>query len=222
MIDDLKLGFKTIRFAHGIKMSVGCVCVVIPLAIAMCVMGLWSNYQFPAGYFFAFSAMLIVQLLFSVNMSSLAATSPQKKRLQTRVPAVVNTFGMLVGYLMLVAVEVILTIIWPEKTELACGQIVWTVLFTVAIMLYSALAYKLYVLSTILFIIIVVPLISATSSGFLVFRFGNNSLGSLILTAAVGIVAILLCGFLSYLIFLAVYKFPISKHSQAATLRKSL
>lgn len=221
MINNLKLGFKTLKYAHAVKSTLIMSGVIMILGILMCVMNVAVEYTFPGGYFFMLTALFMVQLLYSVNISNLVQASPVKKRLQTSVPAVMSTFCMLAGYLLTVLTEGIVAYFRPEGINYICGQILFTAVLAGVIMLYTGICYKYFAAATIMFAAVFSLFYSYLIRGWFI-SFAGGGWGMFALTAAIGLAVILICGVLQYLLSLAVYKVPLSKQAQAASLRKQL
>lgn len=226
MISDLKLGFKILRYAHALKSTSILAVIIVVFGLAWCVLNVVSPAAaggIPGGYFLMLTGLFMVQLLYSVNMSNLVQASPAKKRLQTSVPAVLSTFCMLAGYLLTVLTAGITVCIRPEKVGIVCGQIIFTVVIMSVVMLYMAVCYKYFVTATVMFVGIFAVCYSylACEKGWNI-SFAGNSWFIFVLTAAVGLAAILVCGVLQYFLSLAVYKAPMSKRAQMASLRRQL
>lgn len=223
MINNLKLGLKTLRFAHALKSSLIIGIVMAVLGVAMCLMGILGEENFMGGYFIMMLGLFLIQMLWSVNISNLVQASPVKKRLQTSVPAVLSTFCMTVGYLIVVLTEIVVGCIRPDRISYICVMILFTAIVMDIIMFYAALCYKYFVLATILFIACFVVcygfLMTKTEQLAGLMKFGW---GSFVLITVLGIAILWVSGVLQYFISLAVYKAPMSKHAQSATLRRQL
>lgn len=223
MINDLKLGFKILRYAHAVKVTLIMNVVIVIMGILLCVLNVMVENSFPGGYFIMLTALFLIQLIYSVNMSNLVQASPMKKRLQTSVPAVMSTFCMSAGYLITVLTEGIVVSFRPEGMSYICGQIVFTVVIMGVIMLYTGICYKYFVAATVMFIAVFFICYSymAVGGGWYI-SFADGGWFMFILTAAAGLAVILICGVLQYLLSLAVYRAPMSKRAQAASLRRQL
>lgn len=223
MINDLKLGFKVLKYAHAVKSTLVLGGIMVLIGIALCILNVAVENSFPGGYFIMITALFLLQLLYSVNMSNLVQASPMKKRLQTSVPAVIGTFCMLMGYLLTVLTEGIVAYFGPEEINYICGQILFTMVVMGVIMLYTGICYKYFVVATVMFILVFAICYSylISSRGWFI-SFAGDGWGMFALTAAAGLAFILICGVLQYLLSLAVYKAPMSKRTQAASLRRQL
>lgn len=94
MIKDIKLGLSVMKYGLNFKVSM--------LALLICVgMGVVLTFLLPVGIigciYIAMGLLFIVQLIYSVSVSTMVQTSPHKKRMQTIVPSILGTLCMLVS-----------------------------------------------------------------------------------------------------------------------------
>ena len=228
MINDLKLGFKIMKYGHSAKLSIiGSVAFAV-LGLVFCAIGITTTSSFLGGYLLMMSALLLLQLISTVNAANLVQTSPMKKRLQTSVPALFSIFLMLTAYLLNVVVVAVAVCANPEAVELFCTLIICTAVMTGVIMLYYGAVYKYFVVSTVIFFIIFIFIYPSVISGDINDELYWNFMPfagyweNFALTVVIGLGIILVCGVLQYLISLAVYKAPISKLALGARLRSQL
>lgn len=224
MINNLKLGFKIMKYGHSAKLSMIGSIVMIVLGILLCVINFTGLYGFPGGYFFMVSVLLLLQLLSTVNAANLVQTSPVKKKLQTSVPALFSVLLMMAAYLLDVAVSAAAMGSNPDIVQYFCSQMLYTAVIMGGVMLYYGAVFKYFVVSTVFFLLVFVCIYPAAISGTIYWKFMPfaepwKNFG---LTAAAGLAIILVCGVLQYLISLAVYKAPISKRALGARLRSQL
>ena len=228
MINDLKLGFKIMKYGHSVKLSIiGSIAMAV-LGLVFCAIGITTTSSFLGGYLLMMSALLLLQLISTVNAANLVQTSPMKKRLQTSVPAIFSTFLMLTAYLLNVAVVAVAVCANPEAVEFFCTLIMCTAVLTGVIMLYYGAVYKYFVASTVIFFIIFIFIYPSVISGDIKDELYWNFMPfagyweNFALTVVIGLAIILVCGVLQYLISLAVYRAPISKLALGARLRSQL
>lgn len=225
MINNLKLGFRTLKFAHAVKSTAILGVIIFILGEAMCLLDHWLplNGGLPGGYFFMLVVLFMIQLLYSVNMSNLVQSSPVKKKLQTSVPATMSTFCMLTAYLLVLATEGFVAYKRPERIGIVCVHVVFTIIIMALIMLYTAVCYKYFFGGTILFF--AVFFISygyfMNGEGWLV-RFQEYGWSAFARLGILGAAVLLAFGVLQYLLSLAVYRAPMSKRAQSASLRRQL
>lgn len=228
MINDLKLGFKIMKYGHSAKLSIIGSIVLAMLGLVICIISITAKISFPGGYFLTMSVLLLLQLISTVNAANLVQTSPMKKKLQTSVPAFFSILMMLAAYLLNVVVVAVVVCANPEEEVHFYTQIIYTAALMGMIMLYYGAVYKYFVVSTIVFFTIfmfVYPsIISGDISEKLYWSFMPfaEPWQNFTLTAVIGLAFILVCGVLQYLISLAVYKAPISKLALGARLRSQM
>lgn len=224
MITNLKLGWKTIKYAHGFKGNIAAAVIMagfgLLISAANMAMGILGGL---GGIFMIISAMFPAQLIYSLSMSALVQTSPAKKRMQTAVPAAITCSSMMVMYLFFVLVNVIMAAVKPEYAAQICSQLLSVSFFAFMIMLYVSVCYKYFWVSFVMFFAVYsfCFLGMAYESPLRSDIFGADA-GSFLLAALIGLAVIAAGGFVEYGVSLLVYKAPMSKRAQAASLRKSL
>lgn len=225
MINNLKLGFKITKYGHAAKFTYIASAVLLVIGVLFSVLtcafgGITeeSVSPLPGGYFMTLIALFLLQLLSTVSAANLVQTSPQKKRLQTTIPAVMSVTLMIAGYLFTVAIMGVTCCFNPEAINTAAIQLFDSAVLSGIVMLYYGAVYKYFYTSTILFFVL---FFSATfgANGFSAILPVDGSWTGWVLAVVLGAVVILVCGFLEYLISLAVYKAPVSKMALGAKLR---
>lgn len=230
MINDIKMGFKLLKYGHCAKLSfVACIISAV-FSVVWSFLSIGGHSSFPGGYFLMLSSLFLIQLLCTVNAAGLTASSPAKKKLQTKIPAVISAATMLAGHLINVVSLGICACVEPRTMGTVCTLILLTAFLMGVVMMYAAVCYKYFVLSTVVFIVIFVAVYGPLLG--LVFDRNDKLAGSLILlerpwgdfwlAAALGLGIILVSGLLQYLLSLAVYKAPISKMALGARLRSQM
>lgn len=224
MISDLKLGFRMLRYGHGLKSNL--IGGILMLAAGFFLQGvtILSNGDMPnpGSIFLLIGAMFPIQIIYSLSVSNLIQASPAKKRMQTSVPAVISGSCMLALYLIHVLISAAITAVQPQRLQYTCNQTVGLAFFAVCLMLYMAVCYKYFWVSFILFFAVYnYTYYSTTYSGTLSFGFRESRI-SLLLAAVTGIVIIIAGGFLQYGLSCLVYKAPMSKRAQGNMLRKTM
>lgn len=224
MINNLKLGIKIFRYGSGWVSMMVCSGIFL-------VLGLLMNIGYdvleiagrPGDIFLLFVAVCPIQILYSLSASNFIASSPAKKRMQTSVTATVCCFNMIVMYLVNFLFKVIMLTGHPENIGTACAEMVSLAGLAVLFMLYLAVAYKCFWMSIVGGIAAYFYTI-ARLNGLNVFlpEIFENSAGSFALALFIGLVIIVLGGFGQYGLALLVYKLPMSKYAQSATVRKEM
>ncbi|MGN0353228.1 MAG: hypothetical protein ACI4ES_16430 [Roseburia sp.] len=220
MIKQLKMGFKLMKYAYGLKSC------LIAGAFFM-VLGILQEYFWEIGnqatgaLFILITAMWPLQLLYSINAANVTQASPCKKKIQTSVSAITGFVSFLLMYL------VVLGIFWMKyKTqtiteEQAVMRLIMLNISIVVLMIYMAVALKYFWVSTVVFLIVFM----ATTFGFQIVSYNcPECFGGISIEAAslMGVAAVVLGTFLQYGISILLYKKPVSKYSQIASLRKKM
>lgn len=225
MMRELKLGCRLLRYGYGLKTVCILAVVFLGCGIAYYVMGLTGGERFTAvsGVMLVCVAMLPTQVLQSLNVTSLVQASPAGKRMQTAVPAVVSCAGMIVAYLTVVLIRSIEVWGHPEGLYTVCNELLLQAACSMGIMIYMGIGYKYFVASSLL----MVPFLWFVLLGgslIEVFSEENTAWGGMAFGAAVllGAAVVLLGGVFQYLLSLLLYRVPVSKIAQTASLRKQL
>lgn len=223
MINNIKLGFKIMKYGHSAKLSIIMSIVMAVIGLLYSIVGIRVRSLFPGGYFMMMAQLLLVQLTYTVNAVNLAAASPRKKQLQTAVPALMSMVLMLPAYLLTVVSFGVSVCIAPESADAACTQMMLSVAMMGAVMLYIGSCYKYFVISSAVFVLLVInyPMLANYAHRWKFMLFADLW-GNFGVTAAIGLAILLICGVLEYLISLAVYKAPISKMALGSRLRNQL
>jgi len=227
MINDLKLGIKSLRFAHGrIANSIGGL-VLFVSGLGVLIAGAKSTVTaFFGGYFLMCAGMFLTQMIYSLNVTGLVQSSPAKKKLQTSVPAVVSFTSMVLIYLIIILIRGLTVLQYPQMTNEVCSSLIIHALVMVVVMVYEAVAYKYFFMSIVMFFFIYFSIYSMEEglSHLLDFSaWGILGSGSAFFAAvAIGMLILVLGGLAQYLISLLVYRVPLSKMAQTATLRKEM
>ena len=224
MINDLKLGFKIMKYGHSAKLSIiGSIALAV-LGLVFCAIDIMAMQSFLGGYLLMLSSLLLLQLISTVNAANLVQTSPMKKKLQTSVPAFFSIVLMLLAYLLNVVVAAVAVCANPGAIERFCTEIMCTAVLMGLIMLYYGAVYKYFIASTVFFFIFFMFIEPFALYGELQWDFMPfaGPWANFVLMTVIGLAIILVCGVLQYLISLAVYKAPISKLALGARLRSQL
>lgn len=222
MLKDFKLGIRLLKYAHSARMTMIIAGVMVLFGILITPLNLINREaSLPGGYFIMLSVLFLIQLISSVSIAKLAQVSPAKKRLQTSVPTMLNLVFMSSGFFLSAVVEYICILLWPEETQLIAGRLLFTAVIMGVVILYSAVAYKLFFLGTVFFLVIFFTCYVFLSDGGWTVRLWESS-GLFWQVVLIGFAIIALCCLLQYGISLALYRLPMSKYAQSATLRKQL
>lgn len=223
MINDLRLGIKSLRYSHGWKKTGICAALLMVPGVALVLMGPELDLGFYSGFILVIEAIYPMQLLYSLSVSNMLQVSPVKKKMQTTVPALLCTFCMAVIFLFTLLLFGI-RIAWnPSGIYNLCGELVQYAVWMVCVMVYMAVAYKYFVLSTCGFLVLNVVLVPGARipEAFVDFSV-LEGVGAPFLAAALGLGLIAAGGLLEYLLSLLVYRAPMSKLAQTPSLRREL
>ncbi len=214
MIKRIEKELKMIRYANGLKISVVAIFIFLMVGILY---QFSSNMRLFGDYFIAITAINAVQMVFSLNVSGLIASSAHKKSMQTVLPALV-CFGIsILTYL-------ILEIYKAGRIDIQqlSGGMLYEGVLILVFMLYTAFCYKMFFIATAGFLVaffatyIGMGAMNGTGLG----NFALNLPVSLSFMA--GVLIVIAGGILQYLIFRLLYKLPISKNSQYSSIRKCM
>lgn len=212
-MEQFKLGWKLLRYAYGIKtcMGWGIVFLVGGTALTFLPHGL----GFMGIFFLMMGSLWISQLYFSLGVSNMAQSSPRNRQLQTVIPTMICFVINLVEYLIVLLVS-LPRLAGAGEEELKDISAMWLYAAFIGFMLmvYTGTAYKLFVISTIIFFVVFygipwgwIPLPSVTVS-------------SVWQAAAVGFGMIVLGALVQYGLSRLVYKLPMAKNGQLKALQK--
>ena len=219
MINDLKLGYRSLRYTYNLKGNITSAALMFGLGILISLFSSINTYM--GSFFIMIAGMMPVQMIYSLNITGLVLSSPVRKRMQTRIPTVCSLVSILGIYLFLAVMKVLCAWVNPEMQSYYCKDLVAAAVFGAAMMLYMGIAFKYFWISTILFFTGFI-LISDVIERVLYSNGGIWSQGvvSFAIAILLGIAILAAAAFLSYLLSLALYKKTVSKRSQNANLQK--
>lgn len=225
MINDIKKGIKLMRYGYGLKSLVVISIIYIICGILILGMGLFT----PGGIKVATQGMMLfivpimpVQLLHSLNASKMMSSSPMRKQLQTIIPSAISCIGMLTIYIFFILYSLLAMFMNPGRIGVLCGDIAYAAIGAALFIVYLSLAYKYMIVCSIAFITLYMAFTVAYVNMPKIEFLNNANIFTLIGVAALGILFIIIFGFVGYLLTLLTYKAPMSKYSQNVYLRKEL
>jgi len=195
------------------------------LSILLLVFGNFEMHLYFYGiYFLEMIGIFPVQLLFSLGASNMVMASSVRKRLLTSVPAVLTSVSMMLCYLASALIMGGKLLLHPEGKARACMMLLSSAAIMAGIMLYTAIAYKYFVLATVLFAVSVAVMLNIGSPDMLLMLFPQMErvAFSYPVVVLLGLGAIAAGGGLEYLLTLLVYRAPLSKQAQVASLRRQM
>lgn len=225
MIREIKLSFRMLKYAYGLKSNMAIALIVGIIGFFIEILSHGTSWI--GGFFIMAMSMFGVQFLYCVSLANLVLSSPYRKRLQTSMPAYVNLTVNFIVFTILIALRLLWIYLYPQEQ----GQIVTSMLFIagmgVLFSVYTSLAYKYFIIS-----MIIIVTLSAFAGGF----WGLKSvIGTISVSAAndvwflspgMMIVITYACVFtgtvFQYLVSLAIHKKPMSKRAQGASMKRYL
>lgn len=213
MIKNYKLGLKLLKYSYGIKQCVLFALLFAGIGILFFVV---NSSGFLGPLYVGLSAVYIMQLLSTLNISSLVQSSPGKKALQTSIPVLVGLPVYLLTYGLTVLIEMQLLRIGRTQVQDVVGALIFAGMIEMWMLVYCGLVYKWFWSSVIMFCtaaIFTEPLRYLMEET--VFPYV-----SLWGAAVIGLVEILAGGCLQYLLSRMVYRLPIARAAQMRTLQK--
>lgn len=226
MINDIKKGIKLMRYGYGLKSIVVVSIIYIICGFLILGMLLFASENVKLGtqgVLIFIIPVFLVQLLHSLNVSKMALSSPMRKQLQTSIPSVISCIGMLIIYIFFILYCLLTISISPERAGALCVDIMFAALSAALIMIYLPICCKYMAVSILFFIILYMTLSVTYVMNMPDIEFLNNAnVFTFLCVAALGILFIIIFGFVGYLLSLLVYKAPVSKYSQNVYLRKEL
>ncbi|MCR4781314.1 MAG: hypothetical protein K5851_01000 [Lachnospiraceae bacterium] len=112
-----------------------------------------SNMSFPlGGLFIAIMPMYFAQMYLGLSLSGMVSSSGMAKKLFYDVPVALYTCFMMVSYTVVVLLRVWMIHVNPEYTSIAKLGVVELGIICIILNLYTALVFKYYIISVILFI----------------------------------------------------------------------
>lgn len=224
MIKQFKMGFKMLRYAHGIKSCIVWCFITFLMGVLLEIGAVEENVggNHVAIYLVMMIAIWPLQLLVSLNVPNVVASSPWKKKIQTSVMALISVFTFLISYIVVVSIEGIKYSIGRTRAEDFTSYVIWAACFAMVLMLYMAFSMKYFVVSTIGFIVVM----SSTSIIVSLRQYTDLEIFHKTFHPAVTIllggVLIVVGALLEYGVSLLIYKAPVSKYAQMNSLRKKM
>lgn len=215
MINDIKFGFKLMKHGLQFKTSMFCIVlfVVIGIGTEMSVSGfVGGNVYMMVGCVF------IYQLVQSITCAGLVQTSPQKKRLQTIVPAVC-TF---VGATLVNTISIVVKLLVAPRNNASTSSMVLNILFSsacmICVLVYIATVNKMFWIPTMIFFVTLFVL--GFLDGMLLAK-GTSVNISLGMAIAISYLAVVVGSVLMYAVSLALYKKEFSKMAFESMLKRA-
>ena len=220
MINNWKLGLKSLKYAYGIKPNFFLMIVFMLISLVFYTIGPRINSRFLGGYMLMCMAILPTQMVYSLSVSNIVQSSPLKKKMQTIVPAVFTCGNLVIMYLINVLIYGVMVWVHPESVLEMGNEVLLLALTMMVMSIYMGLAYKYFAVSVIMFLFVYFSLY--IGKNFVILdQFGSGAVFFGIM-ALLGLASVVVGGVMQYWVSLLVYKAPMSKMAQVASLRKEL
>lgn len=227
MIKQLQMGFKLLKYTHGIATNIASLILIFVIGtyfelLPVLEPGIEHRYIINVGsYFIMMSALFILQMLISLNVPNVVAVSPWKKRIQTSVFALMVIVSYGITFLPMLGMKYFKYSSGILTYSALVEELMLLPVMTILTIVYMAVALKYFVASTVIFFIILPVVMGVQAVGPLVgwFSYAGISLGMAI---ALCVAAIFLGAALSYGVLCLLYKKPVSKYSQNNSLKKKM
>ena len=232
LLKEISLGFKAVRYGFQLKSNIAMVIIFFILGILSDIFCGGTALSYFGGIYMSIGAIVPMQLICSLGVSSIAKTSPKRKHMETFIPTACSTITMLVVYTVLVIIKGILCQLNPENAKVISSQLIAVGITCAVILIYCGVVYKHFVISMIL--LIGAMSIGGGYTGVMLATVDELEGGSSLLTANIpfstsfgaatlaGYVLVLIGGFLCLLLTNLFYKHEMSKWAYGAALRKAM
>lgn len=213
MVKKFKFGMKLIKYCSGIWQ---CMFLALLFFVVGSLLFMLNMPGYLPPVYLGISNLYLIQLLQTLNTSSLVRCSPKGKALQTSVPVIVGVSSLLLIYGLTVVIELLLLKNGLTRTEDVVSALVIAGLFEMLILAYCGMAFKWFLVSLFLFLVCVFSFIPMQ------YLFNERVAPYIPLWGAVviGALEIMLGGCLSFALSLMIYREPMSKAAQMQSLRK--
>lgn len=216
MMQDLKTSWKLLKYTYQFKMN-------IAVAILFMVLGAIWLLNGPRGLYVAalyvyIGPCMLVQLTYNLLYANLVLTSTAKKALDETFPNVVSFVGSLIALVFAIVYMVVYSNARPEDEMSGGNMLVVIGLIMLVTIIYYSVAYKWFVVSTILFCFC---LAVTLAFGMALFIYSGVEI-SLLQGSLIGLGIVIGANLLGALIRKALYKLPNSPLAGGRSLRKAM
>lgn len=157
MLKNLKMGLSLLKYGFNIKQNIVMCSIFFVLGIIIEVFSKGTNVL--GAFYIVLVGMFVLQMILSMNMSSLVASSSLQKSLQTTIPAITNFIVDLV----FLTIVLVIKFIFIKTGMVTETDVIMTLthfaLLVLATFLYCGVCYKFFL---------------AASIGFIAFVLGEN------------------------------------------------
>ena len=211
MIEQLKLGFKMMRYTFGIKMCViiGAIFLVLGLAMECLPPGMSMG----GGAFVMVCGMWPAQLIYSLAVSNMVKTSKYAKAMETSVPTSVCFVPFVLCYIVIILFK-LPRLSGATEEMLGCmsAELIVCACIAAGLMVFCGIAFKLFTLS------VIIVFVLCCSSGILLDVFSvSMPFGMAVI---IGFAILVAGALLQYVLSCLLYKIPLAKGAQLRGLQK--
>ena len=222
MIENVKLIFALQKFGFQRRLQLGSMVIFYLIGV---VIELATRGTFWLGMFFMMLApMYMMQVIYSMCMSTLVTASPYGNRIQTSIASCGDLIFSLVSTTIIVIMKAVEVALYPQQKDALISVFVILSVMMLVLHMYIAFVYKFYVLSIVLLFVIIWPIsfymgysVSGTSS-FSLPTIPVSFAGAVLIAYGSTLIGVGLQCVLAKLI----YRAPLSKYAQGAAMRKYL
>jgi hypothetical protein len=156
MKNNLMKAMKLARYGLGARMNL---CMLILFGIGGVVWEFWAAYvQFEilgffdyGGVLLACGAMIVGQLLVSVDIAEMVQTSPYKKKIQISMPVQIGLVGNMVVLTLMIAIRILGCVLAGHEIGENLSDLWMPAVFIMVIMMWTGVLYKHFIASVIAF-----------------------------------------------------------------------
>lgn len=221
MIKSIKTGWMLMRYTYGLKGGVISAVLLLLGGLLLTVLPMGGTFGFgqTGSYLVLVVAIWPGQLLWSLNVSDLVQTSPQKKAFQTAVPTAFTALTIFACYTLMIFIKLLQLRANPALRQDVIANCMVLTGEVLLLMAYYGIAFKYYYLGTVLFILTFIITSPAVQVMSLLGVFDGMPLW---LAVGSGFAAILVGTGIQYGLSCLVYKKELHKSAQFAGLKKRM
>ena len=221
MFEQVKYGLKLVKYGLAFKMQIAFSVIFLLFGVFVEFAGRGRNML--GGFYIVLSAMFIIQLIISLDLSTMVQTSPYKKKLQTSIPILACTPIMLFAYTVVVLIRLYYIYLDPaisgdtENRAAVKAGLAAIILLLFFVSAYMGICFKYFLVSLIGLMMVVFP-ISFIFNVPRIFEAIDKIPTAAIV--AVGYILIIAGQCISYLLTRLTYKKDLSRYAFGAAMKR--
>lgn len=176
------------------------------------------------GFYIVLAAMFVLQLVISLNLSTMVQTSPYKRKLETVIPILTSTPLLLFNYTVMVLIRLYYLYLDPAVTadvnrqmQARSGLVAISILLFVTA-IYMGVCYKFFWSSFVFLFAVVFPIAFISRADWFAHFVMKLPIGGIV---AGGYLMIIIGQTAAYLASVVFYKRELSRHAFSAALKRS-